>query len=252
MSNSFASQKVTGFDKTLLLYREGYIGKPVTVSQATISGLTANAAGKYIIPQGTFVTGVNSSLLENPQQMAVAATIVETKASATVNSAFTITAKKSGVLAYVISIVKGTVGVPIEPDDTTIKASVEYTPATSKFVVTVQVDESGNIDATYADVVAAINNDIIANDFIVAALVNSTYATTTAAVTSADVTTASGAVETLTGNVDGLLMNSVDVTQGEAVGTMIIAGYVNMDNLATEPSAAVKNALTHIVFSRID
>jgi len=252
VSISFASSKVQGFDKTLVLFGEGYVGKPVTVNGNTISGLTANAAGKKIIPQGTYLTGATSSLLDNPQQLAVQSTVSETKATATVNTAFTITAKESGALVYTISLVKGTKGVPVNPKDTTMKASVAYTAATNKFVVTLQVDEIGTIYATYGDVVAALNNDLTANSFIVAAMANGVDETTVAAVTSADVATAGGAAEVVTGIIDGILLHSIDVTNGEAIGTLMIAGYVNVDNLATEPSTAVKSALPKITFSRID
>ena len=68
MANSFKNQKLTGFDKTLVLYQDGYVARPVTVDKTTISDLQPNEAGKYIIPQGTLLTGVSGSLLENPQQ----------------------------------------------------------------------------------------------------------------------------------------------------------------------------------------
>lgn len=252
MANSFASKKLSGFDKTLQLYGEGYIGKPITVNKATVSGLTANAAGRYIIKQGKYITGANGSLLEDPNQMAVEATVAEVLATATINSSVVVTAKKSGNLAYVFSIVKGAKGVPLDPKDTAINATVAYTAATSKFVVTLGVDTAGNITATYGDVVAAINNNTIANSYIVASMANGVAETTVAAVTSADVTTAGGGAETVTGNIDGILLHSIDVTDGEAVGTLMIAGSINVDNLDTVPGTAVKAALPRILFGRID
>ena len=174
----------------------------------------------------------------NPQQYAIQSTVVETKATATVNTKFTITAKQSGDLAYVIQLVKGTVGIPVNPKDLSMKASVAYTSATKKFVVTLQVDEDNVIYATYADVVAAINNDLVANSLIVAALVDDAYGDDLATVTASDVTTAGGATETVAGIIDGILLHSIDVTDGEAIGAMMIAGYVNVDNLNTVPSAS--------------
>lgn len=252
MANSFASKKLKGFDKNLLLYGEGYVGKPITVNKSTVTGLTANEAGRYIINQGKYITGQNGSLLENPNQIAVEATVAEDLDTATINSAVTVVAKKSGAIGYVFSIVKGTRGVPLNPKDTAINATVAYTAATKKFVITLGVDIAGDITATYGDVVAAINNDTIANSYVVASLAGSTSKDTLAAVTATDVTTAGGGAETVTGTIDGILLHSVDVTDGEAVGALMIAGYVNMDNLETEPGTAVKAALPRITFGRID
>lgn len=252
MSNDFSSKKLVGFDKTLELYHEGYVAQPVTVNKSTISGLTADAAGNYYIPQGTFITGAVNSLIDNPMQYAIQATVSETKAAITVNSSVVITAKQSGALAYAIQFVKGTEGIPVNPKDLTMKASVAYTAATTKFVVTLQVDGDGVIYATYNDVVAAINNDLIANSLITAALASGVDIDTLATVTTVDAVTAGGATEVVTGIIDGILHNTIDVTNGEAVGAMMIAGYVNVDNLPTVPSAAVKAALPKIMFGRID
>lgn len=244
MAINFGTKKVNGFDKELLLYKEGYIGKPVTVSKTTISGLTANDAGKYIIPQGTLITGTNGSLLEQPLQEAIKATVTQTLATVTVNTVFKVTAKEAGDLAYAIQIVKGA--------NNTLAASIAYTPSTTKFVVTLATDKTGVITSTYGDVVALFNNDLIANTMVIAELVSAAGETTLAAVTATDAVTAGGAAEVVTGTIDGILLHSVDVTDGEATGAMVIAGVVNMDNMPVEPSTAVKAALPKIIFSRID
>ena len=61
-----------------------------------------------------------------------------------------------------------------------------------------------------------------------------------------------GAVEAVTGKIDGVLYHSVDVSDGEAVGTMVYAGVINKDAMPIEPSDAVEAALPHIKFARID
>ena len=61
-----------------------------------------------------------------------------------------------------------------------------------------------------------------------------------------------GGDATVSGDIDGILYHSVDVTDGEATGALIIHGYVNVDNMPNVPSAAVKAKLPHIVFGRKD
>ena len=66
------------------------------------------------------------------------------------------------------------------------------------------------------------------------------------------VKTAGGGTETVASDIDGILYHSVDVTDGEATGAMIIKGVINVDNIATEPGAALKAKLPHIIFGRRD
>lgn len=251
MARSFKNHKLDSFDKPLLLYQDGYVARPVTVDKNTISGLQANDSGRYIIPQGTLLTGASGSLLENPQQKAIQATVTETQATATINSSVVVTAKTSGALVYKFSLVKNTKAI----SGTTISVpsgSISYDSTGKKFTITLDVDKSGNVLTTYGDVVDLINNDIIANSFVEAKMATGVKRKTVAAVTSADVATASGDDEEVTGLIDGVLRHSVDVTDGEDVAAMMIAGYINVDDMPVVPSAAVKAKLPHIVFSRID
>ena len=254
MAHNFGNHALDGFDKTLTLYRDGYMARPVTVDKNTISGLTANAAGRYIIPQGTYLTGVNGSLLQDPQQKAIQATVAEVRATAVINTSVNIAVKESGTTVYKFSLVKATESIPVDPEDLTMHGSISYDASTNKFTIVMAVDKSGNIITTYADVVAIINNDIVANIYVTASLANGVSSTVKAAVTASDVATtvAVGATETVTGIIDGILYHSVDVTDGEQQGTLMWAGSVNMDNLPSVPSSAVKAALPRILFSRID
>ena len=77
---------VAGFDPEILLISEGYVARPVSVDKNTISGLQPDEKGRYIIPYGTYLTGVGGSLLENPQQLAVAVVPTVTKASTAINT----------------------------------------------------------------------------------------------------------------------------------------------------------------------
>lgn len=244
MANSFKNQKLTGFDKTLVLYQDGYVARPVTVDKTTISDLQPNEAGKYIIPQGTLLTGVSGSLLENPQQKAVQAKVSGTKATVTINSAVVVTAKESGDVAYKFALVKST--------KSTSSATISYDASQKKFTITLAVNKSDTVLTTYGDVVALINNDTIANTYVSAKLASGVKGTKVADVTPEDATTSAGGEESVTGLIDGILVHSIDVTAGETAAAMMIAGYVNVDNMPFVPSTAVKAKLPHIVFSRID
>ena len=230
MAINFGKSPVTGMDdKELLLVSEGYVARPVTVSKDTIAGLTP-VDGHYIIPQGTYLYGKEGSLLVNPQQEAVAVKETVTKSTLTVNSSVIVTAKAEGDLsAYTVAFKKGT----------------------KALVITLAVDKTGAITTTYKEVVDAINDDIVANTFVKAELVSGVGEDAVAAEAVA-APLSSGGEATVDKDIDGILYHSVDVTDGEATGALIIHGYVNVDNMPNVPSAAVKAKLPHIVFGRKD
>lgn len=238
MSVNFQVTPVDGLDKELLLNVEGYIARPATISKAAIPNMKPDADGHYIVPQGTLVVGKSGSILENPLQEVVQATVTQTRATATVASKFTVTAKTAGVVAYTVTLVKGTNG----------NSSVSFDGTDVK--VTLAVNRSGNVKTTYKDVVDLINNDATANSYVVAKLVDGEDGSDVAAETTE--TLAGGAAEAVTGDIDGILYHSVDVSAGEAPCTVLIRGVVNVDNMPVEPSAAVKAKLPHIIFGRID
>lgn len=238
MSVNFQATPVDGLDKELLLNVEGYIARPATISKAALPDMKPDADGHYIVPQGTLVVGKSGSILENPLQEVVQATVTQTRATATVASKFTVTAKTAGVVAYTVTLVKGTNG----------NSSVSFDGTDVK--VTLAVNRSGNVKTTYKDVVDLINNDATVNSYVVAKLVDGEDGSDVAAETTE--TLAGGAAEAVTGDIDGILYHSVDVSAGEAPCTVLIRGVVNVDNMPVEPSAAVKAKLPHIIFGRID
>ena len=242
MSINVESQPVTGLvEKELLLISEGYVARPVTVSKDTVAGLQP-IDGHYIIPQGTYLYGKNGSLLVNPQQEAVEVKETVTKSTLTVNSSVIVTAKDEGDLsAYTVALTKGT----------SRTASISFDVASKALVVTLAVDKTGAITTTYKEVVDLINNDIVANTFVVAELASGVGDDAVAAEAAAKPLSAGGAA-TVTGDIDGILYHSVDVTDGEAIGSLIIHGYIDVDNMPSVPSAAVKAKLPHIVFGRKD
>ena len=249
---NFSTKQVEGLDKELLLVRNGYLARPVTLNQSTVAGLVPTDKGRYIIPQGTYLYGNGESLLANPNQVAVAVVPTEVLASAKLGTAVdgastsgtvVVTAKKSGDLAYKFDISKGT----------TTKNSISYSSATLTVTIKLAVNKSNNVTATYEDVVKLINDDMVVNSLVVAELVEGFGETTVVEETGVNaVETAGGGTETVSSDIDGILYHSVDVTEGEATGALIIKGVINVDNLATEPGAALKAKLPHIIFGRRD
>ena len=108
-----------------------------------------------------------------------------------------------------------------------------------------------NILTTVGDIVTLINGNMEANSLCVASLTDETKAGTVATEVASAVT-AGGANDTGTGDVDGILMRSVDVTDGEATGALVLAGFVDLDKIGIEPSTNFKSKLPMIAFLRKD
>ena len=238
-----SNKKFYGTEKELLLIGEGYIARPVTVDKNTVAGLQPDEEGRYIVPQGTYLYGANGeSLLLNPQQLAVEVVPTTTKATVTINSVLQIDAKQEGALTYTITLAVGT--------DGNSSVVVSGTGTGKTVTVTLPVDSIGNVTMTYDDVVDLINNDMEANTYVVASIATGEDGTTTAAAGTDDLD--DGGVDTVSSNIDGILVHSVDVTLGENIGAMMIAGYIDVDKMPAVPGAAVKAKLPNITFARKD
>ena len=240
MSINIQTKKVDGFDKELLLVGEGYIARPVTVDKSTINGLVADDKGHYYIPQGTYLYGAEgTSLLANPNQKAVAVVPNVASATATLASAVVVDAKDEGTSTVKVELVVG-------------KAHKNKVAVAGNVItVTLAVDKSGAVKDTWEDVVKAINENIEANSLVVAKLASGADGSALAtAVTSTSL--AGGDAMTVSSDIDGILYHTVDVTDGEAMGAMIIHGYINEDVMPAVPGAAIKAKLPHIVFGRKD
>ena len=233
-------KQVNGFEGSLELVSANYIGRPVTLDRTTIAGLQPNDAGRYIIPQGTFLTGGGVSLLEQPQQIAKQAQVTVTKATATFATHVTIKAKQEGAVTYTLTTVD-----PAAPNK---DIAVSVDTSTKTVTVSLKTNSKKAIISTLKDVVDAVNEDILADTYLVATVADGHEDDIATAATA---TTSGGGAESVTGIIDGILYHSVDVTDGEATGAMMIAGVVNMDKLATA-GAAVQKALPSIKFGRRD
>lgn len=240
MSINVQTKKVDGFDKELLLVGEGYIARPVTVDKSTISGLVADDRGNYYIPQGTYLYGAEgTSLLANPNQKAIAVVPTVTNATATLATAVVVEAKDEGTSSVKVELVVGTAH--------KIKVAV----ASNTITVTLAVDKNGAVKDTWEDVVKAINENIEANSLVIAKLASGADGSALATAVSST-SLAGGDAMSVAGDIDGILYHTVDVTDGEAMGAMIIHGYINEDAMPAVPGTAIKAKLPHIVFGRKD
>ena len=240
MSINVQTKKVDGFDKELLLVGEGYIARPVTVDKSTISGLVADDRGNYYIPQGTYLYGAEgTSLLANPNQKAIAVVPTVTNATATLATAVVVEAKDEGTSSVKVELVVGTAH--------KIKVAV----ASNTITVTLAVDKNSAVKDTWDDVVKAINENIEANSLVIAKLASGADGSALATAVSST-SLAGGDAMSVAGDIDGILYHTVDVTDGEAMGAMIIHGYINEDAMPAVPGTAIKAKLPHIVFGRKD
>lgn len=231
-----------GTDKELLLIREGYVARPVTLDKTSMTGITADDNGKYWIPQGSLLTGSDGgSLLDNPVQTAAVVIPSGAAGTATINSAIVVSGKSYSATALpTITISKGT------------SATTTIEETTGNFTVKLAVDSGNNIIATNNDVVDIINDDMDANSLFIAGLVSDSLGGEVAATVAA--TSVSGGVNASVSasQIDGVLYHSVDVTDGANTGAMVIAGYIDVDKMPTVPTATVKNMLPRITFARRD
>lgn len=240
MINVFNKTKYSGLPDDILMYKENYIARPIMVNKSTITGLTANADGKFIIPKGTYLTGTVGSLRDNPSQFAKQATFTGVAGTVNILTYIHIEDKKEIDRVLTFKITKPA------------KATTKTTVTVSNLTVEVFAKNDGtNITATLGEIVTAINGSMEANSLCVASLTDETHADDVAVAVASAVTTG-GTADTGTGDVDGILVHDVDVTLNEASGALMIAGVVDLDKIPTEPSASIKAKLPTIIFMRKD
>ena len=227
-------------EDSILYFTENYVAKPIMLNKTTITGLTANADGKFIIPRGTFLTGTAGSLKERPNQVAKQAVFTGVAGTLNLLTYVRIVDKQESNRVLTFKVTKPA------------KATTTATVAVSGLTIEIKVANNGtNILTTLGDIVTLINGNMEANSLCVASLTDETKADTVATEVASAVT-AGGANDTGTGDVDGILMHSVDVTDGEATGALVLAGFVDLDKIDIAPSTNFKTKLPMIAFLRKD
>ena len=240
MTQIFKQTPIAGMEDSILYFTENYVAKPIMLDKTTITGLTANADGKFIIPRGTFLTGTAGSLKERPNQIAKQAVFTGVAGTLALLTYVRIVDKQESNRVLTFKVTKPA------------KATTTATVAVSGLTIEIKVANDGtNILTTLGDIVTLINGNMEANSLCVASLTDETKANTVATEVASAVT-AGGANDTGTGDVDGILMHSVDVTDGEATGALVLAGFVDLDKIGIEPSTNFKTKLPMIAFLRKD
>ena len=240
MTQIFKQTPISGMEDSILYFTENYVAKPIMLDKTTITGLTANADGKFIIPRGTFLTGTAGSLKERPNQVAKQAVFTGVAGTLNLLTYVRIVDKQESNRVLTFKVTKPA------------KATTTATVAVSGLTIEIKVANDGtNILTTLGDIVTLINGNMEANSLCVASLTDETKADTVATEVASAVT-AGGANDTGTGDVDGILMHSVDVTDGEATGALVIAGFVDLDKINIEPSTNFKTKIPMIAFLRKD
>ena len=240
MTQIFKQTPIAGMEDSILCFTENYVAKPIMLDKTTITGLTANADGKFIIPRGTFLTGTAGSLKERPNQIAKQAVFTGVAGTLNLLTYVRIVDKQESNRVLTFKVTKPA------------KATTTATVAVSGLTIEIKVANNGtNILTTLGDIVTLINGNMEANSLCVASLTDETKADTVATEVASAVT-AGGANDTGTGDVDGILMHSVDVTDGEATGALVLAGFVDLDKIGIEPSTNFKTKLPMIAFLRKD
>lgn len=240
MTQIFKQTPISGMEDSILYFTENYVAKPIMLDKTTITGLTANADGKFIIPRGTFLTGTAGSLKERPNQVAKQAVFTGVAGTLNLLTYVRIVDKQESNRVLTFKVTKPA------------KATTTATVAVSGLTIEIKVANDGtNILTTLGDIVTLINGNMEANSLCVASLTDETKADTVATEVASAVT-AGGANDTGTGDVDGILMHSVDVTDGEATGALVLAGFVDLDKIDIEPSTNFKTKLPMIAFLRKD
>lgn len=238
MANTAYSQyEEIGLTPDILLYTTNYAARPVIVDD---SGIELDEKGRRIVPAGTVLGG----FMEKPNDVAEKVIIGGQKADLSTlftdkDSNVTFRAKQGG------------------PDGNKIKVSFVAAQANQVLGINVSGTTITVILATDASKVSTTTAqeiiDLIANDTAASALVDvklSRQSRGTGYTEPFGPTALSGGAEEAPGKAEGMLRHPVDVTNGVATGTAVIAGFIDLDMLPEEPSGDIKKALPTLKFGR--
>jgi hypothetical protein len=212
-------------------------------------GISADADGNKIVDRGTIVGGVSNPVLanldgnetveeKNTQKTAASLEIDNTNADADI----VVTANQDGPYP-------GEDGDEIEVkltdpsgNDQDLSVSVDG----DTIDVSLATGGSGSITSTANEVIAAINAHLMAGYMVTAE--------TAAEEDGSGVVEAQSAAALSGGNdgtgylAEGVLVNDVDVTNGDAPGSMYVFAYIDEDKLDSVPSEDAREALEGITF----
>ena len=203
----------------ILKFPDHYVAIPVTVDATGVSLVN----GKKIVPAGTIVGGTDASILDDPEELAVKGYTAGTKASVATGTGqdykITWTARRVGAAGNSISIT------------ITGSADASLGVAVSGKDITITLEKDSSIKSTVDEVIAAVAAHPVAGKLVVGVGEAGKGDTIMAAASKASLANGADSVPAI---IDGVLLNDVDVTYGDAPGAMLIHGFVDATKLPSD------------------
>ena len=203
----------------ILKFPDHYVAIPVTVDSSNVSAVN----GKKIVPAGTIVGGTDASILDDPEESAVKGYTAGTKASVATGTGedykITWTARRVGTAGNSISVT------------ITGSADASLGVAVSGKDITITLEKDSSIKSTVDEVIAAVAAHPVAGKLVVGVGEAGKGDTIMAAASKASLANGADSVPAI---IDGVLLNDVDVTYGDAPGAMLIHGFVDATKLPSD------------------
>lgn len=203
----------------ILKFPDHYVAIPVTVDATGVSLVN----GKKIVPAGTIVGGATVSILDDPEELAVKGYTAGTKASVATGTGedykITWTARRVGAAGNSISVT------------ITGSADASLGVAVSGKDITITLEKDTSIKSTVDEVIAAVAAHPVAGKLVVGVGEAGKGDTIMAAANKASLANGADSVPAI---IDGVLLNDVDVTYGDAPGAMLIHGFVDATKLPSD------------------
>ena len=223
--------------KEILAFKDHYLSMAAMMDK---TGVEADERGRKIVRKGSFVGGASASVFTDRSQKLRAVHDIASLSTAMTgdNNDITLTSKIPGAAGAEISLAL------VDPSGNSADLAVTVTG--KDISVSLATGSGGAITTTASELIAAINGDAEAAELVTAALKGSD----SGAGTVTALAKASLANSGITGAsvVDGVLLNDVDVTFGDAACSLLIHGYLKTAALPEAPTSAMIAALSKNVF----
>lgn len=232
--------ETTSYDevKTILRYND-FLAAPVHVDD---DGISANEDGKKIVKAGTIVGGKTKPWLSDHEEEVVEKNDPGEYASAELEIDGT---PEADLYVVVTALEPGTElnGLKVELRDPSANdQDLEVVIYGDTIVVSLATGSTGAITSTAKNVVDAINAHFAASKLVHAEAVGELDPATTTAIAVA-ATELEGGDDGDAFEAEGVLLHDVDVTHGDAVGQMILWGFIDANKLEDEPCEEAKAVL---------
>lgn len=226
-----------GNNKTILAFKDHYVPMSAVMDA---DGVTTNENGKKIVPAGTFVGGASASIfVDRSEKLKVVHDHAALETSMVGdNNDIKLTALEDGAGGAGISLTL------IDPSANS--ADLDVTVTGKDISVSLATNGGGTITTTASELIAAINADADAKKLVTAALKGED--TGAGAVTALAKTNLANSAISGASVIDGILLEDVDVTYGDANAPLLIHGWVKADKLPVAPTSVMRVAFSKNIF----